>query len=131
MKTYVERNIEKRKQARNSFEKDFWKLANNSVFGKTCENVMNRIDVRLVRERKKALRQILKPNYKQHTIYNEDLVGILMGLNKVKLNKPSYVGVAILDLWKILMYDFYYDFVQTTWGDRAEVLFTDTDSLAL
>ena len=69
MKTYVERNIEKRKQARNSFEKDFWKLANNSVFGKTCENVMNRVDVRLVNEQKKALRQILKPNYKQHTIY--------------------------------------------------------------
>ena len=89
MKTYVERNIEKRKQARNSFEKDFWKLANNSVFGKTCENVMNRVDVRLVRDRKKALRQILKPNYKQHTIYNENFVGILMGLNKVKLNKPS------------------------------------------
>ena len=58
---------------------------------------MNRVDVRLVNERKKALRQILKPNYKQHTIYNEDLVGILMGLNKVKLNKPSYVGVAILE----------------------------------
>ena len=131
MKTYVERNIEKRKQARNSFEKDFWKLANNSVFGKTCENVMNRVDVRLVRERKKALKQILKPNYKQHTIYNEDLVGIQMGLNKVKLNKPSYVGVAILDLSKILMYDFYYNFVQPTWGDRAEVLFTNTDSLAL
>ena len=64
IKTYVERNIEKRKQARNSFEKDIWKLANNSVFGKTCENVMNRVDVRLVRERKKALKQILKPNYK-------------------------------------------------------------------
>ena len=92
---------------------------------------MNRVDVRLVRERKKALKQILKPNYKQHTIYNEDLVGIQMGLNKVKLNKPSYVGVAILDLSKILMYDFYYDFVQPTWGPRAEVLFTDTDSLAL
>ena len=62
MKTYVEQNIEQRKKARNSFEKDFWKLANNSVFGKTCENVMNRVDVRLVRERKKALKQILKPN---------------------------------------------------------------------
>ena len=131
MKTYVERNIEQRKKARNSFEKDFWKLANNSVFGKTCENVMNRVDVRLVKERKKALKQILKPNYKQHTIYNVDLVGIQMGLNKVKLNKLSYVGVAILDLSKILMFDFYYNFVQPTWGDRAEVLFTDTDSLAL
>ena len=131
MRGYVERNIEQRKKARNSFEKDFWKLANNSVFGKTCENVMNRIDVRLVNERKKALKQILKPNYKQHTIYNEDLVGILMGLNKVKLNKPSYVGVAILDLSKILVYDFFYDFVQPTWGPQAEVLFTDTDSLAL
>ena len=73
MKTYVEKNIEQRKLARNSFEKDFWKLANNSVFGKTCENVMNRIDVRLVNERKKALKLVTKPNFKQHTIYNEFL----------------------------------------------------------
>ena len=127
----VERNIEQRKKAKNSFERDFWKLANNSVFGKTCENVMNRLDVRLVNERKKALKLVVKPNYKQFTIYNEDLFGIQMGLNKVKINKPSYVGVAILDLFKILMYDFYYELVKPTWGDRAEVLFTDTDSLAL
>ena len=131
MRSYVERNIEKRKLAENSFEKDFWKLANNSVFGKTCENVMNRVNVRLVNERKKALKLVAKPNFKQHTIYNESLVGIQMGVTKVKLNKPSYVGVAILDLSKILMFDFYYDFVQPTWGPRAEVLFTDTDSLAL
>ena len=92
---------------------------------------MNRVSVKLVSERKKALRLVLRPTYKQHTIYNEDLVGVHMSLNKVKINKPSYVGVAILDLSKILMFDFYYDFVQPTWGDRAEVLFTDTDSLAL
>ena len=131
MAPYVERNIEQRKLARNSFEKDFWKLANNSVFGKTCENVMNRFDVRLVNDRKKALKLVVKPNYKHFTIYNQDLVGIQMGLNKVKTNKPSYVGVAILDLSKILMYDFYYELVRPTWGDNAEVLFTDTDSLAL
>ena len=131
MKTYVERNIEQRKLARNSFEKDFWKLANNSVFGKTCENVMNRVDVRLVNERKKALKLVAKTNFKQHTIYNESLVGVQMRVTKVKLDKPSYVGVAILDISKILMYDFYYDFVQPTWGPQAEVLFTDTDSLAM
>ena len=130
MRSYVERNIEERRKAKNSFEKDFWKLVNNSVFGKTCENVMNRVRVKLVSERKKALRLVLRPRYKQHTIYNKDLVGVHMSLNKVKINKPSYVGVAILDLLKILMFDFYYDFVQLTWGERAEVLFTDTDSLA-
>ena len=116
MKPYVERNIEQRKLARNSFEKDYWKLANNSVFGKCCEQVMNRVDVRLVKERKKALRLVVKPTYKQHTIYNEDLVGVQMRLSKVKLNKPSYVGVAILDVSKILMYDFFYDLVKPTWG---------------
>ena len=92
---------------------------------------MNRIDVRLVNERKKPLKLVAKPNFKQYTIYNEFVVGIQMGVTKVKLNKPSYVGVSILDLLKILMYDFFYDFVQPTWGPQAEVLFTDTDSLAL
>ena len=89
MKPYIERNIEQRKLARNNFEKDFWKLACNSVFGKCCEQVMNRVDVRLVRERKKALRLVVKPTYKQHTIYDENLVGVHMRLSKVKLNKPS------------------------------------------
>ena len=131
MKPYIERNIEQRKLSRNNFEKDFWKLACNSVFGKCCEQVMNRVDVRLVNEQKKALGLIVKPTYKHHTIYDENLVGVHMRLSKVKLNKPSYVGVTILDISKILMYDFFYDFVKPTWGDKAEALFTDTDSLAL
>ena len=118
MKPYIERNIEQRKLARNNFEKDFWKLACNSVFGKCCEQVMNRVDVRLVSERKKALGLIVKPTYKQHTIYDENLVGVHMRLSKVKLDKPSYVGVAILDISKILMYDFFYNFVKPTWGDK-------------
>ena len=131
MKPYVERNIEERKKAKNSFERDFWKLANNSVFGKTCENVMNRVDVRLFNDRKKAIKLISKPNFKRFTIYNKGLVGVQMGVTKVKINKPSNVGVSILDLSRILMFNFYYDFVQPTWGENAEVLFTDTDSLAL
>ena len=92
---------------------------------------MNRVDVRLVSEKKKALKLIVKPTYKQHTIYDENLVGVHMRLSKVKLNKPSYVGVAILDISKILIYDFFYDFVKPTWGESSEALFTDTDSLAL
>ena len=131
MKPYIERNIEQRKLARNNFKKDFWKPACNSVFRKCCEQVLNRVDVRLVSEREKALRLVVKATYKQHTIYDESLVGIHMRLSKVKLDKPSYVGVAILDISKILMYDFFYDFVKPTWGERSEALFTDTDSLAL
>ena len=117
MKPYIERNIEQRKLSRNNFEKDFWKLACNSVFGKCCEQVMNRVDDRLVSEKKKALKLIVKPTYKQHTIYDENLVGVHMRLSKVKLNKPSYVGVAILDISKILMYNFFYNFVKPTWGE--------------
>ena len=92
---------------------------------------MNRVDVRLVNERKKALKLIVKPTYKQHTIYDENLVGVHMRLSKVKPDKPSYVGVAILDISKLLMYDLFYDFVKPNWGDKAEALFNDTDSLAL
>lgn len=126
---YIEKNTQLRMQEKYSFEKDFFKLLNNSVFGKSCENLFNRVDVRLVSERKKALKLIARPTFKQYTIYDESLVGIHMRVSKVKLNKPSYIGVAVLDLSKTLIYDFHYNYIKSMYGEKAKLLFIDTDSL--
>jgi hypothetical protein len=129
LKRYIDLNTGLRAKSRNNFESDFFKLANNSVFGKTCEDIMKRVDVRLATTRKQALRQIAKPMFKRFTIFSEHMVGIHLERAKVKMVKPSYIGVAILDLSKTLMLDFHYGYVKPKWGDLAELLMTDTDSL--
>ena len=106
-----------------------FKLLNNAVFGKTCENLLKRTDYHLVSSRKEALKYTAKPSFKDYTIYNEKLAGIHLDPAKVTLNKPSYVGVAVLDISKTLMYDFHYFNVKARYGDRARLLMTDTDSL--
>ena len=119
-----------RKEAKNAFEKDFFKLMNNSVFGKTIENIRKRQNVILVDDRKKkALKLTSKPNFDRATIFDEHLVAVHMKKTEVHFNKPIYVGQAILDLSKTLMFDFHYNFIRKKYGDKAELLFTDTDSL--
>jgi len=129
MKPYIEFNTEKRKQAKDKFEKDFFKLMNNSVFGKTMENIRNRINFTLVNNEKKMKKLTNKPTFKDRVIFNENLVGVHMLKNKVELNKPIYVGCSVLDLSKTLMYDFHYDFIKRKYGNKAKLLGTDTDSL--
>jgi hypothetical protein len=129
LKKYIDFNTEKRKLAKSDFEKDFYKLMNNSVFGKTMENVRNRIDFRLINDEKKRDKLVKKPTFESIKIYNEHLVGINMFKTKVVLNKPIYIGFAILDLSKLLMYQFHYDFIKEKYDTKAKLLFTDTDSL--
>jgi hypothetical protein len=129
LKSYIDLNTALRAKAANDFEKDFFKLMNNSVFGKTMENIENRVDVRLVTDRTRALKLAAMPNYDRTTIFDENLVAIHMKRTKLLYNKPIYLGMCILDLSKILMYDFHYNYVKKKYGDRAKLLFTDTDSL--
>jgi hypothetical protein len=129
LKSYIDLNTALRAKATNDFEKDFFKLMNNSVFGKTMENIENRVDVRLVTDRTKALKLAAMPNYDRTTIFDENLVAIHMKRTKLLYNKPIYLGMCILDLSKTLMYDFHYNYVKKKYGDRAKLLFTDTDSL--
>ena len=129
LKTYIDFNTEKRKQATNDFEKDFFKLMNNSVFGKTMENLRKRIDVKLVNSQSKARKLTSKPTFHAFKIFNEDLVAVHMLKQKLYLNRPIYVGFSILDLSKTLMYDFHYNHIKKTYGSLAQLLFTDTDSL--
>ena len=129
LKPYIDFNTEKRKNAKNESEKDFFKLMNNSVFGKTMENVRKRSNIYLETDPDHLLRLVAKPGYVGHKIFNENLVAVNMKKNFIKLDKPTYVGMCILDLSKVLMYDFHYNFIKVKYGDKAQLLFTDTDSL--
>ena len=129
MKSYIDFNTDKRKEAENDFEKDFFKLMNNSVFGKTMENLRKRIDVKLVNSEKRVRKLTCKPTFYAFKMFNEDLAGIHLRKAKLKLNRPIYVGFSILDISKTLMYDFHYSYIKTKYGMKAKLLFTDTDSL--
>ncbi len=129
MKPYIELNTKLRKKGTTEFEKDFYKLMNNSVFGKTMENVRNRVDVKLVTNEKALAKLAKKSNFNCANVFHENLIAVHMEKTAVKLDKPVQVGMAILDLSKTLMYRFHYDYVKPKWGDRAVLLFTDTDSL--
>ena len=115
--------------ATNDFEKDFFKLMNNSVFGKTMENIRNRVDVRLRTSEKSVEKLVLKPNFERLTIFNEDLVTVQMKKTALVYNKPVYLGMSILDISKILMYDFHYNNMKAKYRDNCKLLMTDTDSL--
>ena len=129
MEPYIRKNTDLRKLANNSFEKDFFKLMNNSVFGKTIENIRKRQNVILVDDKEFALKLSSKPNFERATIFDENLIACHMKKTEVYFNKPIYVGQAILDISKTHMFDFHYNFIRKKFGDKAELLFTDTDSL--
>ena len=129
MEPYIRKNTELRKTAANSFEKDFFKLMNNSVFGKTIENIRKRQNIHLVDNRKKALKLSSRPNFDRCTIFDKNLIAVHMKKTEVYFNKPVYVGQSILDLSKTLMFDFHYNYIKKKYGKKSELLFTDTDSL--
>ena len=128
MKSYIVTNAKLRAQAKNNFEKDFFKLMNNSVFGKTIENIRNRVDVKLVNTEEKFKKLVAKPNFKSRKIFNENLISVHMKKTSLTMNKPVYLGMCILDLSKTLMYDFHYNYIIPKYGNKAKLLFTDTDS---
>ena len=129
MKPYIEKNTNLRAKAKNNFEKDFFKLMNNSVFGKTMENIRNRVDVKLVNTKEKLIKLVAKPNFRSRKIFSENLVSVHMKKTSLTMNKPVYLGMCILDLSKTIMYDFHYNYIKPKYGEKAKLLFTDTDSL--
>ena len=129
LKEYINLNTNLRTKAKNDFEKDFFKLMNNSVFGKTMENIENRVDIRLASTAKQALKLSKKTNFERRTIFDENLIAVHMKRTKLYYNKPIYLGMCILDLSKTLMYDFHYNYIKNKYSDRAKLLMTDTDSL--
>ena len=128
LKPYIDKNTSLRALAKNNFEKDFFKLMNNSVFGKTMENIRNRVNVKLVDSGEQFKKLAAKPNYNGRKIFNENLVSVHMKKTSLTMNKPVYLGMSILDLSKIIMFDFHYKYIKPKYGNKAKLLFTDTDS---
>ena len=130
MKEYIDFNTRLRTAASNDFEKDFYKLMNNSVFGKTMENIRKHRDIKLANNKEDYLRQVMKPNFKSGNLLGKDLMSCEMGKVKVKMNKPVYLGQVILDLSKTIMYEFHYDYMKRKYKESdLKLLYMDTDSL--
>ena len=130
LKTYIDFNTQLRATATNDFEMDFFKLMNNSVFGKTMENIRKHRNIKLVTTEEKYLHMVMKPNFKSGVLFGENLMGCEMGKIKVVMNKPVYLGQAILDLSKIVMYEFHYNYMVLKYGlEKLKLCYMDTDSL--
>ena len=122
-------NAKLRKQAKNKFENNFFKLMNNNVFGKTIENVRNHRDIKLVTSEKKRLKLVPEPNYHATKYFSENLIAIEIKKSRVKIaNKPIYLGIPILDESKILIYMFWYEYLKPKYNDNVKLCYTDTDS---
>lgn len=138
LKIYIDLNTQLRQQASSTFEQDFFKLLNNSIFGKTLENTENRVNVKLVNEwndcknitKKKstATTLIAGPNFHSASVFTDNLVAIQLTPNRVVLDKPIYIGFTVLELSKSHMYDLHYSLFRRVYGDRLKMCYTDTDS---
>ena len=124
-------NTELRKLAKNDFEKDLFKLMNNSVFGKTMENKRKHREIKLVTTDKKRGKLVSEPNYHTSNLISEDLSIIEMKKTKVKTNNPIYSGLPILEINKILMYEFWYDYMKPKYNDNVRLCYMDTDSFIM
>ena len=124
-------NTELRKQAKYDFEKDFLKLMNSSVFGKTVENVRKPRDIKLVTTDKRRNQLVSELNYHTTKWFSENLIAIEMKKTKVKMNKPMYFGFSILDLSKIVMHEFWYDYIKPKYSKKAKLCHMDTDSFII
>ena len=131
LKKYIDFNADLRAKATNDFEKDFFKLMNNAVFGKTMENVRKHRNIKLVKTDKKKNKLVSEPNYHIMKLIDDNLAIIEMKKVKVKMNKSIYLGLSILELSKIIMYEFWYDYVKSKYMNNARLCYKDTDSFVI
>ena len=124
-------NTELRKAAKNDFEKDLFKLMNNSVFGKMMENIRKHRDIKLVTTDKKRSKLVSEPNYHTINFISEDLSITEMKKTKVKMNKPTYLGSSILEISKTLMYEFWYDYMKPKYDTNIKLCYIDIDSFIM
>ena len=121
-------NTRLRTAAKNEFEKDFFKLMKNSVLGKTMENIRKHKDMKLATNEQKYLKYMMKPNCKDSAWFAENLMAVELGKMEITMNKPVYLGQAILDLSKLVMYEFHYDYMKPKYGSQVSLCYMDTDS---
>ena len=131
LKPYIDMNTELWKHVKNDFEKDFFKLMNNSAYGKTMENVRNHRDIRVITINKRRSILASEPNYHSTKYISKDLLIMEMKKTEVRMNKPIYLGQAILVISKTLMYEFWYDYIKPKYEDKARLCYMDTDSFVM
>ena len=131
LKPYIDMNTELRKEAKNDFEKDLFKLMNNSVFEKIMENIRKHRDIKLVKTDKKRSKLVSEPNYQTINLISEDLSIIEMKKTKVKMNKPIYLGLSLLEISKTLIYEFWYGYMKPKYANNVKLCYMDTDSVIM
>ena len=131
LKPHIEMNTKLRKGAKNEFQKDFFKLMNNAVLGKTMENVRKHKDIKVAATGEKRNKLVSEPNYHSTKYFSNNLLAIEMKKTKERMNKPVYLGMSILDFNKTLMYEFWYDYIKPKYRDRAKLCYRETDSLVI
>ena len=131
LKPYTDMNTKLRKEAKSEFEKDFFKLMNNSVFGKTMENVRKHGDIKLVTTEEKRIKLVSEPNYHTTKHFSQNLLAIEMKKTKVEMNQLVHLGISILEISKTLMYEFWYDDVKPKYKDKAKLCYMDTNSFVI
>ena len=124
-------NNDYRRDAKNEFEKNFFKLMSNAVFGRTVENVRNHRNIKLVTTYEKFNKYASEPHLMNVKCFSENLLAVEMRETEVFMNKPVYLGQAILDISKTLRYEFYYDYLQIKYSDKVKLCYTDTDSFII
>ena len=128
MKSYIDKNTKLRKESKNEFDKGFYKLMNNAVYGKTMENLRNHRDIRLVTTNARRKQLVSQPNYHTCKRFSGNLIAIELRKTKVYMNKPIYIGQAVLDISKTLMHIFFYDYLKPKYGDKVKLCYMNTDS---
>ena len=136
LREYISHNTNLRTKGKTDFEKDIWKLMNNSFFGKTMEDIRKRENIELKNNPTRAKKQFSKPTYKRCTEFKDEnnetcLIAIHKHKQQVTLHKPIYLSFTILELSKLLMYEFFYNLLIPKWGDDVEILYYDTDAYVL
>ena len=131
LKVFIDFNTNLRSKAKNDFEKEYFKLMNNSVYGRTMMNVRNHVDIRLCSNGRQVDKLIAKPNFDKRTIFTENLAAIHMKKREINFKQPIYIGMCVLDLSKLMMYNFYYNVIKKKYGNSVRLLYTDTDSLII
>ena len=126
LKTYIDKNSQYRKLAKSDFEKDLFKLLNNAIYGKTNEDVMKHSKFEIIKSDKIAIKRMSAEGFKSGVMLDE-MFFIESKANTCKFNRPVYIGSAILDLSKVYMLNFHYDYMQIKYPD-SKLIYTDTDS---
>ena len=128
MKSYIDKNTKLRMESKNEFDKGFYELMNNAVCGKTMQNVRNHRDIKLTTTNARRKQLVSQPNYHTCKRFSENLIAIELRKTKVYMNKPIYIGQAVLDISKTLMYKFFYDYLKPKYGDKVKLCYMDTES---